>query len=506
MRSLPACALASLLLLPLCEARAGFLPERWSLALDGEEGGDDFGRHVALDGFGGVVAVGSEVSPLGGGSLVATRRDLASGAEHWTVRIGPASSGAWSVAVDAAGDVLVAGSILNDFGVVKLAREDGGELWRKRVDGSAPFASDVAYAVAVDGAGDVLAAGLLENETTGPDFAVFKLDRDTGAELWRYEHDGTQDGDLNDRALAVALSPSGAVFAAGSIGTDGSGLDGYVAALDPADGGEFWSRVLDGGYAGMDLDDRIQDLAAASLGVYAVGQLRGEDGTDFSVFFLDPDDGTTIWERHLEGSQGASDAANAVATDALGNAFVAGRLDVEGTRQEFAVVRLGPTRGPVAWTFLLDGGAGGFDDATAVALDPAGETVFVAGSLIGAATGRDFGVVALRAASGAFLGRSLLDGTEEAEFWGDRAEGVVAVDGGAIAVGRLEEAESGADLAVASVPEPSAAALGAAPWAALALLARRRGARGIRQLRSAGRARASSAAQRSASSRSSSQT
>ena len=61
------------------------------------------------------------------------------------------------------------------------------KIWRRVLDGTAGQA-DLAVALAVDGSGDVIAAGTLANGTPHsprPDFAVVKLARATGTELWR---------------------------------------------------------------------------------------------------------------------------------------------------------------------------------------------------------------------------------------------------------------------------------------------------------------------------------
>ena len=150
-----------------------------------------------------------------------------------------------SVAVDAAGDVIAGGSISNfgtgfDFAVVKLDGASGAELWRTEIDTA--NSTDQVFSVAVDAAGDVIAGGSISNIGTGSNFVVVKLDGVNGAELWRTEIDGA--ANARDSAFTVAVDADGNVIAGGGIsnsgtGLDFTGLDFAVVKLDGADGSEL---------------------------------------------------------------------------------------------------------------------------------------------------------------------------------------------------------------------------------------------------------------------------
>ena len=114
-----------------------------------------------------------------------------------------------AVSVDAAGDVIAAGVVRNkvsraDFVVVKRARDDGRELWRAVVNGTAN-GDDQANAVAVDPVGDVVAAGVILSDNGG--FAVVKLAGATGTERWRTTLNGS--ANAFGEALAVTVDRTG---------------------------------------------------------------------------------------------------------------------------------------------------------------------------------------------------------------------------------------------------------------------------------------------------------
>ena len=73
------------------------------------------------------------------------------------------------------------------------------------------------YIAAVDAAGNVVVAGTTFNAGTSGDFTVVKFDGLTGAELWRQVLNGTGNG--FDSAIAVAIDAAGNVAAVGSIGS-----------------------------------------------------------------------------------------------------------------------------------------------------------------------------------------------------------------------------------------------------------------------------------------------
>ena len=153
----------------------------------------------------------------------------------------PLANRVWAVVVDFAGDLIAAGAMENvvgdtTFTVAKLSGIDGAELWRVGIDGSQPaFFGDQARAVALDASGDVIAAGRLLDAQTSCDLFVVRLAASDGSELWRRVIDGTGECDFAD-SLAVS---DGDVFVGGFLDS-GSALEGSVWKLAGSDGSVLW--------------------------------------------------------------------------------------------------------------------------------------------------------------------------------------------------------------------------------------------------------------------------
>ena len=151
------------------------------------------------------------------------------GTELWTRQLGsPAPDVATRVAVDGAGNIIVAGRTMgslpgqtragyNDAFVRKLSPE-GTELWTRQF-GSTLFSE--ALGVAVDGTGNIIVAGhvhgVLPGQTpVGQDDAFVREFSPEGMELWTLQFGSA----APDEALGVAVDRRGNIAVAGhTMGT-----------------------------------------------------------------------------------------------------------------------------------------------------------------------------------------------------------------------------------------------------------------------------------------------
>jgi hypothetical protein len=242
----------------------------WVRSLGGDMGWPP-GYAVCVAEDGNILVTGSfsDTLDLGSGSVAATGSSDVflvkldpSGEPLWGKTFGgPLGQAAHSVAVDQAGNVLVAGSFAGsiDFGggsLLSAGSEDafvakldasGQHLWSRRF-GSA--GSDTASGVRADASGNVVVAGTLSIQ--GPDVFVAKLDAG-GAELWMHTY-----GDpAAQQAYGVDVDAVGHIALAGQLsGTiDFGGANGkltspgtniFVAKLDGT-GHHLWSKRLGDG-------------------------------------------------------------------------------------------------------------------------------------------------------------------------------------------------------------------------------------------------------------------
>jgi uncharacterized delta-60 repeat protein len=418
--------------------------ELWRQIFDGGGGTEnriDEARAVTVDAAGDVLAAGSirranDFRDLRADFIV-VKFDGGSGSELWRqvfdTIVANSVDVANATAVDGAGNVLAAGFIggfVSDFIVVKFDGGSGSELWRQVIN-SIANASDQANAVATDAAGGVVAAGFTENSGTGRDFTVVKFDGVSGAELWRQVINGT--ANASDQANGVAVDGAGDVVAAGFTENSATGRDFTVVKFDGVSGSELWRQVIDGTRNGTDEALAVTVDAAGDVVAAGFTLSTGVIGSAFTVIKFDGVSGQELWRTLISASGGE---ARAVRVDANGDVVAAGVTVNVGTQDDFTVVKFDGMSGAELWRKLIIGTSGGIGEgARAITLDPDGNVV-AAGLTNNAGTSFDFTVVKLARENGQELWRQLVNGTSN-RFDEARA---VAVDnaGNVVAAGFTE--------------------------------------------------------------------
>ena len=289
-----------------------------------------FAVALALDPGGNVIAGGTD-----NGHFAVTRLAGATGIEAWRTVLGDFGF-ATDVAIDGVGDVLAAGTVdsgsgVRDLFVVKLAGGLGGELWQRSFPGTDPSFQTTAEAVAVDAAGDVFVAGHLTNRNTEDDWLVVKLDGATGADLWSREVSGTA-GFSFDRATSLMLNSAGDAIVAGFVDSGSTNHDFTVLRLAGATGAELWRQSIDGSDSGdgsADTDEALAVAVTAADDVVAAGFTQNErssidDKRDFAVVRLDGGDGgvgPVLGRRLVVADKAADPSARRVSVSATDRAI-----------------------------------------------------------------------------------------------------------------------------------------------------------------------------------------
>jgi hypothetical protein len=334
---------------------------------------------VAFDPVGHPIVAGvtTEEDPAHRGRLTVIKIDKDTGVLHWITRVRAGS--AMSVAVDAAGDVIAAGTLDNGagvegMGVVKLRGSDGVELWRAQPSGTEPGGQ--VRALALDSSGNAVVAGFLRNAPFRPDFAVVKLSGVDGTEQWRHQNPSHQFSG-GDEAVGVAVDPNGDVVAVGTIRIfTGNSLPSKFAVVKLAGGAGsvLWRHDVDAG--GTSSSDGFA-LALDPLGhVIAVGGIDGQS----AVVKLAGADGSEVW-RHVsdDGPRPAS-----MDIDKRGDVVKASRNGVK---------KLSGATGTAMWP-IENTAIQSLELARAVVFDEVGDVVVVGGGAGG------FVVVKLRGSNG----------------------------------------------------------------------------------------------------------
>jgi hypothetical protein len=321
------------------------------------------GRGIAADPYGNVILSGSfqGTVDLGGGALTS-----AGGIDIYVAKFDPGGNHLWSqrfgdatynqrgrsVAIDASGNVIVAGPMAGtvDFGGGPLtalgwdtfvAKFDpsGNHVWSQR------FGPADCWGVAVDPGGNVIIVGNFPTTVDfgggpltsagGEDIYVAKFDP-SGHHLWSKSF-GDADGELG---RGVATDPSGNVvvtgwflstvnFGGGAL-TSAGGEDICVAKFD-ANGDHVWSRR----YGDAD-NQRGYGVATDVAGNVIVanrfcgtvefggGPLTSAGGMDIYVAKFDPT-GDHLWSQRF-GDENDWQVAWGLTTDTSGNVIIGGSL------------------------------------------------------------------------------------------------------------------------------------------------------------------------------------
>lgn len=205
-------------------------------------------------------------------------RYTAGGAKRWAKVLPDTTDMVWlnAIAVDRWGNAVVAAKrdVWNAthgyaWTIVKLS-PSGQKAWSKQIWSSGPPGNGSARDVAVDASGNIYIAGTLTRKDTGDDIALVKLSP-SGATRWTRYIDGYEGS--ADSGAAVAVDAKGRVFVAGTAGGVFTGTDIVIARYTSA-GKQVWKKTWDGDGR----DDAALDIAVGAAGVAISGSAKGVDG------------------------------------------------------------------------------------------------------------------------------------------------------------------------------------------------------------------------------------
>jgi alpha-tubulin suppressor-like RCC1 family protein len=342
------------------------------------------------------------------------------------------------IATDSAGNVIVTGAsgtsfFSSDYLTVKYAAANGAVLWERRHTANSS-SDDRAYAVEVDAAGNVLVAG-----STGGTAGVIKYAGNNGNVLWDRRH--SVPSGSSSQALDLALDASGNAFITGSVGTSSGSPDLLVLRFAASNGNIDWDQRFNGASSRTDVGTNIAVDASGNVVVYGSTQLTqnsfshvvrvakhaGSNGalqwatvTDYSVqsFLLDTSPlaldasgnvlitgtdfdsfgretfqtvkyssaGALLWERNftwVTGNLGfqSFQVGHAVTTDADANVIVTGiSTSTRGDKDQLTMKY--SSTGTQSWQNRYDGPLNRGETYGGVTLDSAGDVV-MAGATAG---------------------------------------------------------------------------------------------------------------------------
>ncbi|NOS83978.1 MAG: T9SS type A sorting domain-containing protein [Ignavibacteria bacterium] len=181
-----------------------------------------------------------------------------------------------SIAVNAAGDVHVAGYITNSSGNTDIAiikyNSTGDQTYMTVVPGPGNQ-EDKAWGIVVDELNNCYITGYITNSATGADCHTAKLNS-TGSIIWERSYIGS--GNQSDKAWGIVVDTDGSVYITGET-TDSYGNINYLTAKYSAAGDLLWDKFYNGPANGDDVASSLSLLSTNS--VIVTGKSRGINNT-----------------------------------------------------------------------------------------------------------------------------------------------------------------------------------------------------------------------------------
>jgi hypothetical protein len=278
--------------------------------------------------------------------------------------------------VDDSGDIYVTGFTngaltYQDIMTIKYS-SIGDTVWIRTYNHVADK-NDVAGGIAVDIEGNLYIVGRSWDYVTKDDCVTLKYDT-LGNEIWIARYNGISDS--SDNAIACAIDDSGFVYVTGTSWVPGSGHDIVTIKYDSG-GDTVWTRFYNGS---ANDNDYPAVIATDGLGnVYVAGYCK-ETNVDYCTIKYD-NSGNELWVAHYDGPGNGIDRARAMAIDDSGNVYVTGESFGAGTIYDYATVKYN-SNGSEVWIARYNGPANSTDKAYALAVDNNGY-VYVTGESFG---------------------------------------------------------------------------------------------------------------------------
>ena len=278
----------------------------------------------------------------------------------------------------------------------------GQRLWVTRYHGLASPANGATDAVMSPDGTKVFVTGYSIGQV-GSAFATIAYRASTGARLWVARYPAGGKSFSGGAPHSIAVSPDGAmVFVTGHRLNTAGRTDYATVAYRAATGARVWA-VRYNGPAGR--EDSAVAVAVSPHGttVFVTGSSQSAGlAHDYATVAYRAATGARLWAKRYNTAGNGDDQATALAVSPNGQLiFVTGETFRRGAGTDYLTVAYRAATGKLQWHARYNGSGNGTDSASSVIVTPDTKTVLVTGSSYGGPkAGSDWATIAYRAATG----------------------------------------------------------------------------------------------------------
>ncbi len=365
----------------------------WAHINDGEGGGNAGPSAMVVDAAGNVYVTGSSGATSNGDKYFTIKYNT-NGDLQWEHSYSNSSAGeqANAIAVDAQGNVFVTGfTFSNGFRCMGTIKYDasGNQKWTRLYHGDEAPGDGTGYAIAVDAAGNVYVAGVGSYNGTFGDIIIVKYNTD-GDELSSNRYDGPGD----DKPFDMVLDASANIYITGYSTVLNHEHDCITLKYN-SNCNIIWERLFNGTASKTDGGFKVAVDASGNVfvGGVTISNHSGSSDDDYLLIKYDAD-GNQLWNVAYNGAQDVDDLGKSITLDGSGDVYITGYSGngVSNTSPVDYVTIKYNTDGVQQWLQTYDGPDGYYDDASDIVADANGN-IYVTGTSFSDATKNDIATI-----------------------------------------------------------------------------------------------------------------
>lgn len=380
--------LSAFLLAATCYSAHSQINVQWETRYAGSGSNNDNLSDMHVDASGNIYVTGSSFN--GTNFDIVTRKYDNNGTVLWTATFNGDGNGTdvpSSLAVDANGNVFVTGYSYRggtnyDITTIKYTSA-GAQSWQA-YSGNGTSAFDEGRAITVDGNNDVIVTGGVQNTTgSNTDYRTIKY-TNAGAVAWTQDYSNSTNLDMG---LAVTTDGSNNVYVTGHSFVSGQDLNVRTIKYNSA-GTVQWNTATN--FSVINSIDSPSAIAVNAAGeVFVAGRTFNGTATDDDIFVMKYNaSGTVTNSLIIDGTANSADKANRIYLDGLDNLYLAAKVKNTGSSEDFYIAKFNSSLS-LLWDDSYNGPSNNYDEANDIVIDGSGN-VYACGSSYSSSSNYDF--------------------------------------------------------------------------------------------------------------------